>query len=354
MVLHKEPIHRGLKSDPIRGRRYENMRRNFISILAVLMLMGLLGLAKTSLAAEGTWTQKADMPTARWGLSASMVDGKIYAIGGVGSLKKVEEYDPATDTWTEKTDMPTGRVFLATSVVDGKIYAIGGATAFHGGTTLGAVEEYDPATDTWTKKADIPVPRERMGTGVVNGKIYAIGGYAVGGGLGEVTVATVWEYDPATDTWAKKSDMPTTRALAAANVVNGKIYVIGGVISNVWPAFSTVEEYDPVTDTWTKKTDMPALRSTSTSVVDEKIYAFGGFARRGGAPFSTLFQYDPATDTWTAKDEMPLRVGGMGISAVDGKIYIIGGSSVGFPYQPSISTVWEYDTGFVPIPLNEK
>ena len=30
------------------------------------------------------------------------------------------------DTWTRKADMPTARMLLSTSVVDGKIYAIGG------------------------------------------------------------------------------------------------------------------------------------------------------------------------------------------------------------------------------------
>lgn len=36
------------------------------------------------------------MPTARWGLSTCVVDGKIYAIGGIGGhkiLATVEVYD---------------------------------------------------------------------------------------------------------------------------------------------------------------------------------------------------------------------------------------------------------------------
>jgi hypothetical protein len=35
-----------------------------------------------------TWTRRADMPTARWVLSTSVVNGRIYAIGGVGGSKK--------------------------------------------------------------------------------------------------------------------------------------------------------------------------------------------------------------------------------------------------------------------------
>jgi hypothetical protein len=185
----------------------------------------------------------------------------------------------------------------------------------------------------------MPVAREAS-TSVVDGKIYAIGGYRNG-----VEVSRVEEYDPATDTWTRKTDMPTARDLVSTSVVNGKIYAIGGQSEKTWPTFSTVEEYDPATDTWTRKADMPAPRALSTTVVDNKIYGFGGRARRGGAPLSTVFQYDPATDTWTAKGDMPINNAGMDTSAVGGKIYVIGGSSVLYPFNSVLSTVWEYDTG---------
>ena len=104
-------------------------KRNFNWILTGLMLSGLLGTASVSLGAGDTWTQKADMPKARFILSASAVDGKIYAIGGSSAmhgagLSIVDEYDQATDTWTTKAPMPTPRQWLSTSVVNGKIYAI--------------------------------------------------------------------------------------------------------------------------------------------------------------------------------------------------------------------------------------
>ena len=71
------------------------MKREFIILLASLMLIGLLGTASMSQEA-GTWTQKADMPTARVGAVSAVVDGKIYVIGGgpgwYVSTKVVEEY----------------------------------------------------------------------------------------------------------------------------------------------------------------------------------------------------------------------------------------------------------------------
>ena len=74
------------------------------------------------------------MPTPRWSPASSVVNGKIYVIGGIAvagtgnrqNLQTVEVYDPETDTWTQGVDIPTQRVGLSTSLVDGKLYAIGG------------------------------------------------------------------------------------------------------------------------------------------------------------------------------------------------------------------------------------
>ena len=156
-----------------------NSKQNSFRIIASLMLSGLLGIASVSLGAGDTWTQKADMAKARFILSASAVDGKIYAIGGSSTLHGVglsivDEYDPTTDTWTLKAPMPTARQWLSTSAVNGKIYAFGGNPRTYE-PTLSTVEEYDPATDTWTEKAPMSGARFVFSTSVVDGKIYAIG-----------------------------------------------------------------------------------------------------------------------------------------------------------------------------------
>ena len=281
--------------------------------------------------AEGdTWTSKKDMPTARYGLSCSAVNGKIYAIGGakydanmnVVILSAVEEYDRVTDKWIKKTDMPTPRQNLSTSVVDGKIYAIGG---WGNNRELSTVEEYDPVADKWTQKADIPTSRQAFSTSVANGRIYAIGGWRLGGGL-----AVVEEYDPARDIWDGKADLPAPRLNLSTSMVNGKIYAIGGLAGNLDKSVPTVEEYDPVTDKWTKKADMAIARTLlSTSVVDGKIYSIGGYIRVIGRGFDTVVttveEYDPMTDKWLKKNDMPTARYWLSSSAINGKVYAIGG-----------------------------
>lgn len=119
------------------------MQRYFVLSLSWITLCGLLVISSTSLAGEGKWAKKADMPMARNLLSTSAVNGKIYIIGGQAvfpagpALSTVEEYDPVTEKWIKKANIPTARMAFATSVVNGKIYAIGGM----GGLSI--VEEYD-------------------------------------------------------------------------------------------------------------------------------------------------------------------------------------------------------------------
>jgi len=292
---------------------------------------------------EGKWTKRADMPTARYALSVSAVNGKIYAIGGIIGPRQatsiVEEYDPRTNTWTRKADMPTVRAWMATCVVNGKIYAFGGTDSTN---LLATVEEYDPATNTWTKKKDMPFGRYALAAVAVNGKIYVIGGV-----VNVAMQSQVWVYDPLTDTWEQKADAPEPVADAGFAFVNGKIYIVG---SGWAPPLATTYEYDPATDQWTRKRDIPTPRyELSVSVLGDKLYAIGGNVQ-GDKGSAVVEVYHPATDTWTKGAEMPTGGGSLSTAVVNGKIYAIGGQS-GSPWvnQGPIGTVYatveEYDPG---------
>jgi hypothetical protein len=101
-------------------------------------------------------------------------------------------------------------------------------------------------------------------------------------------------YDPATDTWSAKANMPTARLWLSASSVSGRMYAVGGCTSPFSATMSTVEEYDPVMNTWTTKAEMSTARKgLSTSTVNGKIYAIGGTSVAGwSTPLSTVEEYD--------------------------------------------------------------
>jgi N-acetylneuraminic acid mutarotase len=75
------------------------------------------------------WARAADLSTARSGITAVEVGGRVYVFGGEGgdgTFRENEAYDPARDTWQTMAPMPTGRHGLGSAVVDGRIHVING------------------------------------------------------------------------------------------------------------------------------------------------------------------------------------------------------------------------------------
>jgi N-acetylneuraminic acid mutarotase len=315
------------------------------SILLVLVLA--FGLVNEQTKADFTWTRKADMPTPRWSHTSAVVNGRLYIIGGITSesneriLSTVEEYDPVTNKWTRKADMPTARGEMGPSaVVDGKIYVIGGDQNIHANrSTYGSptVEEYDPSTDTWTRKADMPTSRVLPGTCAVDGKVYAIGGLS---SSGETVLSVVEQYDPITDTWTRKANMPTGVWCLSARVVNGKIYTLGGRFGST--AVPNMYEYDPAADTWTRKADMPvATNQIASGLIGNKIIVVGGWLWSYSYPYTTVQVYDPETDIWTREADVPFLRACVAGEVVNNRLYVIGGTDRPHPCV-ALSTVFEF------------
>ena len=216
-----------------------------------------------------TWYSMSSMPTARSGLAAASVDGKIYAIGGWDHdsgryFSTVEMYDPQTDSWTAKASMSVARRGLMAVSLDGLIYAIGGRDS--GGNTLSLVEVYDPASDSWSTVSQLPEPKSYGAAAVVNGKIYVVGGSG----------DSSFEYDPENDEWTAISSIPTQRTDLTSQSASGRLYAIGGSDS-YGNALSKDEEFDPVDGVWGSKSDMPTARwDPASAEVSGKIYVLGG------------------------------------------------------------------------------
>jgi hypothetical protein len=289
----------------------------------------------------GYWTRVADLPTRRFVLGAAAVNGVLYAVGGLDEDYRatVESYHPATNTWTPGAPMPAPRAQFGIGVIGGLIYVVGGVTHGIGDSTVVAtVQAYNPATGTWSTKAPMPAPRADMAVAVVDGILYAIGGWVVpppgDGPCAYTSVGTVEAYNPVTDTWTARASMPTARALLGAGTVNGIVYAMGGQVTGPTPDeatlfLATVEAYDPTTDTWTAKTPMPTRRfALGVSAIGGRLYAVGGDVPPLNLlyPTGALEGYDPVTDRWTVNAAMPTARAYFGTAVLNGLLYVVGGN----------------------------
>lgn len=176
-----------------------------VSVSGKLLLLG--GTSESSIAsstleydpATDAWTNRADLPTPRAALAAVEHDGRVYAIGGyvqsAGAThpsSAFEVYEPATNGWQALAPMPTPRSQLGAAVVDGRIYAIGGIGEYNT-QPLNTVEVFDPASQTWQEAEPMPVPRAGAATIVWQQRAYVIGGAE---SLDEIMTPTVLAFSP--------------------------------------------------------------------------------------------------------------------------------------------------------------
>ena len=292
-----------------------------------------------------TWKKKSDMPTARCFSSSCTIDGRIYVVGGLGhrkppvspSVPNLEVYDPAKNSWERLADMKVARAGISVSVVDKKIYAIGGfATQWTWGTAGVVVEEYNLDTNAWTRKTDMP---EKIGdycAVVLDNKIFVLGGCNDDESLSPA-LNTVKIYDPVTEHWSDRADMKVARSMFASCVLGGKIYVMGGQRApGNMAGLKSVEVYDPVQNSWKELKEMPGARWGHTAAaIDGKIRIFGGVERRYLQ--DSVFEYDPQLDSWTILPDMPVKRAVMSCAQLNGKIYLIGGNGFTENFIPSKS-----------------
>jgi len=291
----------------------------------------------------GTWSTASSTGfKARSDFATVAVNGKIYVIGGrVGNTNDstMNIYDPSIDTWNTPTTTGTftPRWGLGAAVVGGKIYVMGGVNS-NLQTGLSTLEVFDPSTNTWSTPTTTGalIGRDVFGTAVVNGLIYVIGGYS-----GATDPNTNQVFDPTANTW---TDLTPGTFIArdglTACAVGNKIYTMAGVEGDF---SNTLQVLDPSTNTWSTPTTTGWLTTRSngaSDVIDGKIYVVGG--TNDTVPFvSGLQVFDPTTNAWstavTTDTVIPRK--DLGAVTLNGKLYVIGGikrSSLGSVFSNDI------------------
>jgi RNA polymerase sigma factor (sigma-70 family) len=147
--------------------------------------------------------------------------------------------------------------------------------------------------------------------------------------------------------WSQKADMDTPRLAHGVCAVNGKLYAFGGYdkVNGDPKWITTIDEYDPKLNKWIKKSDMPDLAWFGYTALNGKIYIIGGQNINMDPFLTTNYEYDPSSNTWTKKADMPTGRALVGVTTANGKIYAIGGISNAVTVSKAVE---EYD------PLTDK
>jgi N-acetylneuraminic acid mutarotase/uncharacterized GH25 family protein len=169
----------------------------------------------------GTEWQELPMQTPLQGLPLVAHDGKIYRVGGLDILNPTTKdkedlhstpefavFDPTTNKWTELAPLPAARSSHNATLINDKLYVIGGWRLE--GKSPGEWEPdalvYDFAqpADGWRK---LPLPgfkRRAFGIGIWHGKVVVLGG------MDEKAKVSmdVFVFDPSTGKWENGTKLP--------------------------------------------------------------------------------------------------------------------------------------------------
>ena len=195
----------------------------------------------------------------------------------------------------------------------------------------------------WITRTPMPMPRQEVYPDLLEGRIYLIGGFTASGSFSNRTSA----YELATDTWFVREALPALRHHIFCVAHDGLLYAIGGFYGN-WYAASTVYAYDPDANQWTTRASLPGPRGELVAAsFGDRIFVFGG--RDGDYDATATTQvYDPASDSWEYRNPMPTARAHSAVAVVDDLIYVIGGR------YGALTTPINMDTNEVYSPVNDQ
>jgi N-acetylneuraminic acid mutarotase len=243
--------------------------------------------------------------------------GNIYSFGGIvnnTAIQNAYKYTPATNTWTPIASLPAPRGWFSAASDGTYVYLLGGVDQNF--NTTATLWRYDPISNTYnTSLPSYTIPTYFHASAYLNGKIYRIAGRAIG------TDFHVEVYTIATNTWSMAANYPFANHSLMAVALGNYIYAGAGNASpdKTW-------RYDPGNNTWDDAAiaDLPAGRSAAASGAYNGRWLLAGGDVNFAISTSTI-AWDPATNTWSnlanmiqARDYLAGATAGQSFYAVAG------------------------------------
>ncbi len=297
----------------------------------------------------------------RWGLSAVVGNGFVYAMGGcsagaapssctamTGSVQTFQLYNNYSGTpagYTLTSNLGVDRIGGSSTILNGYIYYAGGCTIIDCTATTNTVYyaplNADGTIGTWASSTNVlPAVRAWGKLLAQGGTLYYIGGQDDSG----VSQASIYYSTPSggvPGAWATATKaLPQALTEIGASVWNDRLYITGGnllsAVGGVNLRQSTVY-YSPIltsggniTSDWSSGTGFMNPRSGHTTIAyANNLYVAGG---SDGTNYLGDVQYAKIDSTgnvggWTFSTSLPQRLYQADGFAANGYMYLFGGRS---------------------------
>lgn len=238
--------------------------------------------------------------------------------------------------WVQRANTLAVRHHPISFSLNGKGYAVTGTSSSNVPTN--SVYDYDPATNTWGTLPNFPGTARSFGIGTVNNGLAYIG-------LGATTTAYLndfWSFDAVTGTWTQLANCGCSgRRHPAMLSIGDRIYV--GLGDDATGDRNDFWMYDIPTNTWSQIANLPGVGRHHPFMFNAGGEIFAGLGHSGQTIYRDWYQLDTATNTWTTKNLFPgqARVAGTQFSA-NGLGYVLSGDGQTHSFMPT-GEMWSYD-----------
>uniref|UniRef100_A0A665T3P1 Kelch repeat and BTB domain containing 12 n=1 Tax=Echeneis naucrates TaxID=173247 RepID=A0A665T3P1_ECHNA len=219
--------------------------------------------------------------------------------------------------WVEVCSAPYRDMF-ALGVVGDALFMIGGQMKVRNHYIItDSVERWSlKRGGSWLSFAPLPLPLACHAAVSLKEHLYVLGGWMPQNQPDDEPDKLsnrVFQFDPGKDTWTECSKMKYSRYRCGTAVLNGEIYILGGIgcdgedRGQSRRCLSSVEIYNPDTDTWRDGPALPtsllSLRTNATNAgaVEGKLYLCGYYKGAGRHEIITkeILSLDPVDNVWT-------------------------------------------------------
>lgn len=285
--------------------------------------------ARSGLALQSGWQSGPELESARAGLAAVTLDGRIYAAGGAGRVTprdNFEVYESDIHRWRPVSPLPEGLERFGLAAADGRIWAAGGFSAQSGREPISEMWSYDPDGDLWQSETPMPAARAAFGMVAHDNRLYAVAGTGEPGG--------VFVFDVESREWAALAAPPElARRDAGIALVGGEIWVTGGIVDR--RAVRRVDIYDIAGDRWRRGPDLPEARAGHTLVFDgTRVLALGGRGEDLRSTHASVYSAAPDARSWQAESPLPGARTEAAAAELNGAVFVIGGGVGGGVFAP--------------------
>jgi N-acetylneuraminic acid mutarotase len=222
--------------------------------------------------------------------------------------------------------------------------AAAGLSALAGCQGLGSSDgspTFDPTATaeefsiSWESGPDLPNRRTQTTAVALDGRVYVIGGIVDDG---DRAVAV---YNPDERAWSTAAPPPKPVNHTTAVVYEGRIHLFGGYSGSFLssPPLDGHWVYTPEDDRWRDAAPLPTARGALVAAVaGDRIFTIGGTSEEDTTGIVEV--YDPDANVWHSASSMPTPRENLAAGVIDGEVYVAGGQQ---GLSPVVDAFERYD-----------